>query len=322
MKSYNEFVEHVRDEIRDLLPEEYRGVEIETRRIDKLQDAGYYGLFVKPEDSNIGVSLDLTGEYKKLNDGFTYPAVMYSIADLILQSLESRSEIDTLELSNYEQMKTKLMIQVIPTEKNAEILADIPHRNVEDLSLVYRFVLNAGKNGQASALATNGMLENFGISPEQLHADAMENAPKAFPPSIKTMQEVMAQMLEIEPEELPAVNIDMYMMTCNGGLNGAGCIFYPGILDEAAEVMAGSFYILPSSVHEVLLIPDKSDTGSEELEAMVRQINEAEVAPEDRLSDTVYHYDARERKFERAKAYEERAAAAVKNAPEREEGGR
>ena len=82
----------------------------------------------------------------------------------------------------------------------------------------------------------------------------------------------------------------IFVATVENGYSGAGVLLYPGFLDYAAGRLKDRFYILPSSIHELLFIEDKDDIRPEFLKEMVRSINEAHVAPEDRLSDCVYHY--------------------------------
>ena len=91
-------------------------------------------------------------------------------------------------------------------------------------------------------------------------------------------------------------------------INGAAALFYPGIMKQAAALMEGSYYILPSSVHEVILLPEECAPDFRELEKMVRQINRSQVLPEDRLSDHVYHYDHARDLFERADTFARRKA--------------
>ncbi len=87
--------------------------------------------------------------------------------------------------------------------------------------------------------------------------------------------------------------------------NGASALFYPDVLEKIGEQAGQNFFILPSSIHETLIVPDDGRFDYQMLESMVKEINAAErVAPEDRLSDSVYHYDSREYLFERAEMYE------------------
>ena len=112
----------------------------------------------------------------------------------------------------------------------------------------------------------------------------------------------MSEMLGMPDMGGPA----LYVATNDNGLFGASVVAYPGMLEEAVQRLQGDYYILPSSIHEVLLVSAKEVQDYRELEAMVRQINEAEVAPAERLSDRVYHYDSRDRVFELAEKHEKR----------------
>ena len=89
-------------------------------------------------------------------------------------------------------------------------------------------------------------------------------------------------------------------------IHGAGVIAYPDFMEEAAKRLGGDFYVLPSSIHEVLLVPDTPDVSAVELQKMVQSVNMEQVAPEERLSDHVYHYDSKEKLFERTDKYESR----------------
>ena len=98
-------------------------------------------------------------------------------------------------LNDYEQMKDKLVMEVVSAERNADLLAKVPHQEMEDMAVVYRFVMQSDDEGRATILVTNQLLERYGITPEELHADAMENAPELKPAVIKGMSEVMIEMM-------------------------------------------------------------------------------------------------------------------------------
>ena len=92
----------------------------------------------------------------------------------------------------------------------------------------------------------------------------------------------------------------MLVATTEGAFMGASVIQHPGFMEQAAEQISGDFFVLPSSIHEVLLIPDDGKSDHHELEAMVQSINETQVEPADRLSDYAYRYDQKDRVFELA----------------------
>lgn len=95
-------------------------------------------------------------------------------------------------------------MEVVSAEANKEMLETVPHQNIEDMAVVYRFVLSSD-DGRASILVTNQLLENMGVTPEQPHVDAMENAPQIQPVEIKGMSEVLAEMMGVEQAEMMGI---------------------------------------------------------------------------------------------------------------------
>lgn len=76
---------------------------------------------------------------------------------------------------------------------------------------------------------------------------------------------------------------------------GACSILYPGMLEQLAERIGGDYYMIPSSVHEFLLVPREREQDREELKKMIAEVNRTELPPEEVLSDHLYLYCSRER---------------------------
>ena len=201
-------------------------------------------------------------------------------------------------------MKEHLTIQIVGAESNTERLATIPHQMMEDMAVVYRFNFGEVSGGNASIVVTNPMMELYGITQEQLHQDALEAAQKNEPLSIKNMDEIMYEMTGGFAGSVDDPQSPMWIATNESRFNGASAMAYGDFMDQATEKLEGSFYILPSSIHEVIMIPDSFGMKAEELKAMVTSINASEVRPEERLTDNVYHFDAVARIFEQADSFE------------------
>jgi len=148
------------------------------------------------------------------------------------------------------------------------------------------------------------------VTAEQLHEDAIANSQRMLPAQLDSMQNMLFGMMTPGASDTlrdePYPGSTMLVLTNNVQLNGAAALFYPGVMDQAAERLGGNFIVLPSSTHEVIMIPADGMTDFRSLEQMVKDINRSQVAPEERLSDHVYHYDAQERLFERADRHEMR----------------
>ena len=155
------------------------------------------------------------------------------------------------------------------------------------------------------------MVDSYGITPEQLHADALKNAPEIKPVVIEGMAQVLAKQMGVEDLEMLGLNIPpeqekIFVASVEGNVHGAGVIAYTDFMDQAAERVGGDFYLLPSSRHEVLLVPDDGTIDLKSLENMVREVNATTVSAEDKLTDSVYHYDSQEKVFELAEKYVDR----------------
>lgn len=303
---YEEFMTRAIDEMRDRFPE----AEISVQEVSKLQGQSYTGMSVRPENSAIGATLNLKEFYEAFDSGLPIEEVMNRIERSIDMAIRHMPNYDARMLADYDQIKDTLTIELVPVAGNEEKLSQIPHRNMADLAVVYRFKLESNAQGTASVLISNNMLAGYKITPDQLHADALEASMKSRPANLLNMSEAVHEMIgsigdPLFTDEFPS----LWVATAGDGQYGAGVIQYPGFLDQAAEMLGGNFYVLPSSVHEVLLVPDNGTMELDYLEGLVRTVNAEDVVPAERLSDNVYHYDSKEHIFENARTFEERQAA-------------
>ncbi|MBR3167026.1 MAG: hypothetical protein IKF16_12745, partial [Lachnospiraceae bacterium] len=299
---YEQFLEQVKEDLQERFP--YMNVEI--RSVEKLQGESYTGISITPEGSNAGATMNLHSQYEMLQDGVPLAIVKERIGNLAADAIDQIPQVDASTLSDYEQMKHTLIMQAVPVEPNRALLETIPHRTLDDIAIVYRFQLEHRDSADATVLVTNQMLANYGITAEQLMADAAVSAPQRNPLSIRSLGEVLAEMSGgmFSPEEMGVP--PLMVATVPGAVNGAGVMGYPDFFQEAAEKVGGSFFVLPSSVHEILLLADDGSMSARELSAMVSAVNSQEVRPEEQLGSEAYHYDAQAQIFEKASSYEDR----------------
>ena len=223
-----------------------------------------------------------------------------------LQGKKTVPEAFMEQLWDYEAMKPHLIMEMMGKEDNTGKLQGIPHKDLEDMAVTYRFLLNRTDEGQATIQLTNSLFESYGITAEQLHQDAVDNCQRIAPVSILNMNEVLCEMSGGLFGGADDSLSPLYIATNASKMRGASVIAYPNFMDQAAEKLGGGFFVLPSSVHEVILIPDSFEMTAVELKQMVTQINASEVAPEERLTDNVYHFDAEAGVFEKAEKFEQR----------------
>ena len=227
---------------------------------------------------------------------------VYKIVNTIESSIsvikEKEQDVKNF-ISDYDQVKDHTYLRMIPGD--SPILKDTPHRMVEDMALVVNVHLDSfsDENGRSCVVVSKPLMEMYGIDEAQLFADAeknsLENEPMVFTP--------LGDMIKslIESESLPTpeeAGIVTYIATNKSGFQGAAIAGYPGFAEKAAETIGGSFYMLPSSVHEFILIKDDGTPKAKDLNAMIKNVNETVLEPRDILSAQCYHYDAKTKVLE------------------------
>ena len=290
---FSEFRDWAQHSILSYLPEEYREAEVTLYPVVKA-GVSYTGMIVRKNE-------EITAAAVNLEEAFSHYLLdmpLFSIGERMAEIVMSRQpEFDKELFSDYEKIKDRLFVRLCNAEENREMLENVPHRKVCDLALTCHVLLSSGEEGMTSAMITDPLLKELGVSKEVLYNDALFNSEKILPARIEPIRSMLESLCvgrEFDGlENMPVMTV----VTNSLGINGAAALFYPGVADEVARQMNGRFYILPSSVHELIAVPVSDSHSCLEMEKMVREINCLTVAPEDRLSDRVYRYDGRERSF-------------------------
>lgn len=228
------------------------------------------------------------------DDEIEFDDIIRSLLVAIKASIANAPDVSNMftGLKDYEAVREKLYIRVVNTERNEEWLKGIPHKDVYDLSITY-----AMQVGECETIAvSDDLLKKWNITLDQLIADATENAAKTKPVISQSMFDVMTSepampgLTALVPEDG-----DPYIITCEDKCFGAAVLFYPNMLQDIAAKLEDNYYILPSSIHEVIVIPAKAVDDVEALKRMVREVNESgTVEEDDLLSYSVYFYNGTE----------------------------
>ena len=302
LMSFETFKDWAIDNVRNNFPEEYDGSNVEIIQL-KTRGTTHTAMKVMKPNSVSGPAFNLDQLYEAYTDG----TPLNEIGDYFLDiSNKTSKSIDPEILDSYENMKDKLFIRVCNTRENRDLLDDVPHTEVEDLSITYHVAVDMS-DSFSSLMLTNNIIDDLGISKSQLHHDAVENSQNVLPAKIRTIQEVVSWL---PSPDMDSVNLKgpnpMLVISNDYFMNGAAALFYPEMMEEIGRVMGGNYYVLPSSIHEVIAIPEDARSNYRELESMVREINEMTVAKEDQLSNRVYHYDDKEHSFALAAKHKNR----------------
>lgn len=200
------------------------------------------------------------------------------------------------KLFEYDYVKDKLFVKVYPKKGNGYLLINAPHREIEDLILFPYVLLDKSSTGEiVSAVVSNDMLKAYDLDENVLIDLALLNSVKLFPAVVKDINMVMANLMGIPVSETETSS--QIVVTNTENAFGALALFYPEVMEELARRHKGNYFILPSSIHEMITVPDDGEIIYEELREMVTDINHTQVAPKERLTDEVYYYDAMKKEF-------------------------
>ena len=303
MFNFEDFCDYVQMSIKDHLPVEQQDAKVTINNVMKNNGLTLHGVVVHPEGQCVAPTIYLEGFFKHYKGGADLDSVMDKIAGTISEHLNTPEEFsDVAQMySNYDAVKDKIVMAVVNTAKNRELLSQVPHTEREDLSLIYKVVVGTGADGIGSITIRNEHMEQWGVTVDEIHEMAMKNTKEILPVTVQTMTEVMREMFGSDgmPEEMAEMmfsdmplNQQMFIISNKSKVNGAASMFYEDTLSELADKIGTSLYILPSSVHEVIAV--STDMGTPEaLAGMVREVNGGQVAPEEQLSDHVYKFDAK-----------------------------
>lgn len=287
--TYQEFKQTIVYAISNKLGSDFR---VSLQDIIKNNDTHLDGLTILSKGSNISPTIYLNYYYDQYLSGKS----LSSVQDDILLSYHKnvpKENIDISFFTDFAKVKTRIIFKLVNYDRNKELLSKVPHVRYLDLAIVFNCFVNSTEEGYATILIHHHHLSFWNISTDELYNLAMKNTPHLLQYQLQNMSDVILNLFFEDESQIPQDSIPdfpMYVLSNVTKLNGSGCILYEDLLSDIAETLDSDFYILPSSIHEVLLIPVESASSYEELSSMVKEINNTQLAREEVLSDLVYFY--------------------------------
>ena len=231
------------------------------------------------------------------------------------------------DIFDYEKMKDKLQVRICDKEWNSDRLADKVVTEHGDFAAYYAVNLEENREGISSIPVTVSLMNEWGVSVEQIQADAMM-ADRNRGVVLMNMNEIIKSMIfGEEPENLLNEKLDietmrepMFCLTNAQKMNGASLLLQEDIRKQIGECLGSDYFVLPSSIHEVLILPDNGLFEVPELNAMVKEVNETQVERQEQLSDKVQFCDGKTVVMENAER-REKAKEAEKTAVKKEAKG-
>lgn len=292
MLSYQEFIEKMKEEVSAKL--EPKDVLIKQDTVWKNNGVKKEVLMVKFPDMNFAPSIYLEPFYSWYLEGRD----METVVNKFMEILEEDEPAECVEkasdfLHNWDEVKNNLILCVVNGERNSHLKEKYVHKEVLDLLAVVRIVLDYGEEGMHSAIVTRAFLDAWSVSEDEVFSAAYSNMLGNF--TLHPLPQVIAHLMEERGLEVPEeLNLEadppIFVLSNKWALYGASAMLFKGVLQDFLQVHPGGFYVLPSSIHEVVLLPKMGNDDTSDWLKLVRSTNEQALDSTDFLSDNIYFF--------------------------------
>lgn len=294
---FEEFKNAVVTGIMTWLPESFQNAQISLQMVMKNNNLKLTGLTIRKDGSNIAPTIYLEQFYEKYKEGADFGDILEEIAEIRVEN-DAPENFDVTQIMDLPRYKDRIFPKLIGAGWNRDLLEKRPHVMIEDLAITFYIDLGRYGDGNMSIPIHYGLTEAWGVTAEELYEIAVSNLSDSGEGTFENINDVIGDLIAslIPDEEYSQDDYsnDMYVLSNKKRVDGASMILnremMKGIIDRIGE----DFYILPSSIHECIILPAIPGMDVAELTAMVREINATQVSVDDRLSDNVYRYSLSE----------------------------
>lgn len=286
----DEFISQCRNTLCEYGPEDMR---IEERMVNKAQRGTLNGLLFIKEGTNCAPTLYVEDYYKEYTRGAGIKALSRFAVTTAAQSMDMADSL----ADKAEDMvggSSDLVVRLLNKNKNKEYLKGVP---AKDTCCGFELIAYL-ESGEFGAVVTEELLEAMGMDRNELFCKAIENTQEKYPAILCDLAE-SALILQMECENLleskaklaPADSGPGYVLSNSSFYWGAGALFYPGVIERIHELLDGDFYVIPSSIHELIVVAAEGQDPQKMVD-MIREANRTVVDEKDVLADDLYICEA------------------------------
>ena len=290
--TYQEFVEAVASQINSIS----KGpIYAEVRATLKNNNIEHVGLTIHEAEINISPTIYLEDFYQRFSDGETVFDLTYEILD-VYEEIRFEHSVELDHILEYDTISDQIVFKLIHLRENLPMLQHVPFIRYQDLVIVFFILIDVDSYGSGTIQITNDMKNAWGVTANDIYKTALQNTPRLLPAVFKPMCSLVSEMLGTTCSSEDFEDNHMYILTNHLKQFGASAILYPGLLSKISDSLGEDFYLIPSSIHEFIILPISYSPTSKELNEMVKEINETELPDDEFLSDHIYlfPYDYRD----------------------------
>ena len=284
--TYQQFIEFISNELTLFLEGETIA---EAHTSLKNNGVTRLGVTISDPTINISPTIYLEEFYKQYQNGAHLLDIIRNILD-VYEEVRFEHSWEVGDLRHFDLVKEKLAYKIIHKKQNLQLLRDVPYVDYYDFAVVFYLIMEISPSGSGTILITNEMIHVWNVTAEDLYRLAASNTPRLLPADFRPMRVVVCEMLGTSCLSEELEDNHMYILTNSARQFGATAILYKEILEMIADELRDDYYILPSSIHEVIILPRRYSPSPEELDEMIVEINDTQVSPDEVLSDHAYYY--------------------------------
>lgn len=288
--NYQDFIRELKSTLYFLIPKD---VQLEIYPVLKNNSLHLDSLVLRRENTGTSPNFYLQEYYEQYKTG----RPINSLAEDIMvrwKEIGDNIPLWTPDM-NFERCKQNIVYRLVSAKRNQELLEEIPYIPFQDLAVIFYYLVIQDEEGIGGIRINNGLMESWGINIRILAECAGKNTPRLFPARCNPISRVLEQIIFQSEGDMRnfqgCPSDEPYILTNSNGINGAAVWLYPKLMEELAGFFGKNLYILPSSIHELLIVPDDGKLLQKDMLCMVAQVNRECVLPEDILSDNIYYYD-------------------------------
>ncbi|MCI8453710.1 MAG: hypothetical protein HFE84_03730 [Lachnospiraceae bacterium] len=281
------------------------GITVTPKQIPKNNGVFLDALWLRREKAACSPIVYLKPLYQEYCQGKSVDALSLEILRGIRRDRPFSLTLPDL-LIDLESAKEYITFRLISRTLNEPFLDGLPWFPFLDLAIVFYLQLPADSGGITSVCINKSLLELWSLTPDVLRRIAFQNTPRLLLPCLVPLEDMLRESLENgstgqnapSRSDFPApVPPSLYILTNRQAAFGAACLLYDGLIKKFAGQMLSDVLILPSSIHEVLLLPRTAAISVTELRQTVKQVNETMVDRQELLSGEVYLYEQKTDRF-------------------------
>ncbi len=321
--NYEEFIEYVKENLAACYKDIILTEEIDNNGLHKegqQKELDKCEVVVQKVVKNNGIQLDAVSIYeegervspniylKPFYDSYMMGKPLdFVMTEIVFRYRNEKAEtdFDYIDLNEYDEIKNDIVLRLINYERNKDMLEGCPYIKYLDLAISFRYVIKESALGLASILITNREFERWKISVDELYRKALSNSMQKYPWCMEPLSKLVLECFDdriknelnqeivdvLQSNDNLDLGVNLYVMTNRTKAFGAGCILYDDVISNFARVQEANVFILPSSVHEVMLLPEEDDISAQFLLELLTEANRSSVGLIDLLSDNIYYYD-------------------------------